>query len=157
MLLKVCSFQAKPAFGTSSQDGGISRRASPPCTTIKRITTNLKTKNSQNCQKIELCGSPTTKDLKKTHSSRPIGRAQLWKQAERWCSMERWRWWGWQQRRQQSRWEGHLRSEQSQPKARLHSRGFQHQEGKSSVTSGCKNQWRMGWQKKLSDFCHLKG
>ena len=51
---------------TSSQDGGVGRHASPPCTTIIRITTNLTTKNTQNCRKIELYGSPTTKDLKKT-------------------------------------------------------------------------------------------
>ena len=44
----------------------------PPHTT-ERTTTNLKTKNNQNCQKIELYGSPTTKELKKKHSSRPGG------------------------------------------------------------------------------------
>ena len=36
----------------------------PPRTT-KRRTTNLKTTNSQNCQKTKLYGSPTTKELKK--------------------------------------------------------------------------------------------
>ena len=41
--------------------------------TTKIRTTNLKTKNNQNCQKIELCGSPTTKELKKKHSYRPVG------------------------------------------------------------------------------------
>ena len=40
----------------------------PPRTT-KRRTTNLKTKDNQNCQKIELYGNPTTKELKKKHSS----------------------------------------------------------------------------------------
>ena len=45
----------------------------PPCTTKRRRTTNLKTKNNQNCQKIELYGSPTTKELKKKHSTRPVG------------------------------------------------------------------------------------
>ena len=39
-------------------DGGIGRYALLPHTT-KRRTTNLKTKNNQNCQKIELYGSPT--------------------------------------------------------------------------------------------------
>ena len=43
-----------------------------PCTTKRRITINLKTKNNQNCQKIKLYGSPTTKEFKK-HSSRPVG------------------------------------------------------------------------------------
>ena len=42
------------------------------CTTKRRITTNLKTINNQNCQKIKLHGCPTTKRLKK-HSSRPVG------------------------------------------------------------------------------------
>ena len=48
----------------------------PPHTT-KRTTTNLKTKNNQNCQKIELYGSPTTKKLKKKHSSRLVGGAEM--------------------------------------------------------------------------------
>ena len=57
---------------TSGQDGGIGRYTLPPCTT-KRSTTNIKTKNNQNCQKIELYGSPTTKELKKKHSFRLVG------------------------------------------------------------------------------------
>ena len=44
-----------------------------PRTTKRRTTTSLKTKNNQNSQKIELYGSPTTKELKKKHSSRPVG------------------------------------------------------------------------------------
>ena len=56
---------------TSSQDGGIGRNTVPLCT-MKR-TTNLKTKNNQNYQKIELYGSPKTNELKKKHSSRPVG------------------------------------------------------------------------------------
>ena len=47
-----------------------------PHTTKIRTTTNLKTKGNQNCQKIELYGSPTTKELKKKHSSRPVGGAE---------------------------------------------------------------------------------
>ena len=38
-----------------------------------RITVNLKTNNSQNCQKMGLYGSPTTRDLKKPYSSRWVG------------------------------------------------------------------------------------
>ena len=38
----------------------------------KKDNTNLKTKNNQNCQKIKLYGSPTTKELKKKHSSRLV-------------------------------------------------------------------------------------
>ena len=51
----------------------------PPCTTKRRTTTNLKTKNNPNCQKIELC--PTAKELKKKHSSRPVGGVET-------CSLE---------------------------------------------------------------------
>ena len=47
------------------KDGGVGGYALLPCTTKTRITNNLKTKNNQNCQKIELYGSLTTKELKK--------------------------------------------------------------------------------------------
>ena len=63
----------KNANQTSSQDGGIGRYSVPPRTTKRRTTTNLKTKSNQNCQKIELYGSLTTKELKKKHSSRLVG------------------------------------------------------------------------------------
>ena len=42
----------------------------PPRTTKRRATTNLKTKHNQNCQKIQLYGSLTTKEIKKKLSSR---------------------------------------------------------------------------------------
>ena len=48
-----------------------------PHNTTKRITTNLKTKNNQNCQKIILYGSPTTKELKKKHSSSLVGGVEM--------------------------------------------------------------------------------
>ena len=54
---------------TSGQDGGVGRHASFPHAT-RELQLNLKTNNTQNCQKIELYGSPTTKYLKKPHSSR---------------------------------------------------------------------------------------
>ena len=38
----------------------------------KELQLNLKTNNTQNCQKIELYGSVTTKDLKKPQSCRPV-------------------------------------------------------------------------------------
>ena len=60
---------------TSGQDGGIGRYTLPPHTT-KRRATNLKTKNNQNCQKIQLYGSLTTKELKKKLSSRQVGGAE---------------------------------------------------------------------------------
>ena len=59
------------------------RYALLPCTTKRRTTTNLKTKSNQNCQKIKLCGSLTTKEIKKTHSSRPVGRAETGSWVER--------------------------------------------------------------------------
>ena len=43
----------------------------------QRRTTNLKTKNNKNYQKIELYGSLTTKELKKKHSFRPVGGAEM--------------------------------------------------------------------------------
>ena len=59
-------------IGTSGQDGVIGRHTLPPCTTKTRTTTNLKTKNNQNFQKIEPYGSLTTEELKK-HIPRLIG------------------------------------------------------------------------------------
>ena len=49
----------------------------PTCTTKRRTTTNLKTKNYQNYQKIELYRSLTTKELKKRHSSRVVEEAEM--------------------------------------------------------------------------------
>ena len=57
---------------TSSRDGGIGRYTLPPHTTKRRTTTNLKTKNNQNCQKNKLYGSPITKELKKKYSFRLV-------------------------------------------------------------------------------------
>ena len=42
----------------------------------KKDNNKFKNKNNQNCRKIKLYGSLTTKDLKKTHSFRLIGRAE---------------------------------------------------------------------------------
>ena len=60
----------------SGQDGGVGRNGSLPCTTKTRITTNLKTINNQNCQKIKLHGTLTTKELKE-HSSRWVGVVEM--------------------------------------------------------------------------------
>ena len=62
---------------TSSQDGGIGRYTLHARITKRSTTTNLKTKNNQKCQKIELYGSLTTKELKKKHSSRLVGGAEM--------------------------------------------------------------------------------
>ena len=48
-----------------------------PHTTKRRTTVNLKIKIRQNCQKIELYESLTTKELKKKHSSRLVGGEEL--------------------------------------------------------------------------------
>ena len=61
---------------TSGEDGDIGRYTLPPHTTKRRTTTNLKTKNNQNCQKIELYGNLTTKDLRKPNSSIRVGGAE---------------------------------------------------------------------------------
>ena len=45
----------------------------------QKLQLNYKTTITQNCQKIELYGSSTTKELKKSHSSRWIGGAETWK------------------------------------------------------------------------------
>ena len=47
----------------------------------KKLKLHLKTGNTQKHQKIELYGSPTTKDLKKPHSSRLVGGAE----SQRFC------------------------------------------------------------------------
>ena len=62
---------------TSGLDGGTGRYALPPHTTKRRTTTNLKTKNNQNGQKIKLYGSLTNKELKKKYSSRPAGGTEM--------------------------------------------------------------------------------
>ena len=49
----------------------------------KKDNNNLKTQNNQNWQKIELYRSLTTKELKKTHSSRPVGGADIGSQVEK--------------------------------------------------------------------------
>ena len=42
----------------------------------KELQLDLKTSNTQNCQKMELYGSLTTEDLKKPHSPRQVGEAE---------------------------------------------------------------------------------
>ena len=61
--------------GTSGQDGDVGRHTLLPCTTNRKTTTNLKTKNNQICQKIELYGSQTTKNVKE----------ETFIQTWRWC------------------------------------------------------------------------
>ena len=72
----------KCKFGTSGKDEGIGRYTLPSHTTKTR-TTDLRTKNNQNCHKIELYGSSTTKELKKKLSFRQVGGAERGSWAER--------------------------------------------------------------------------
>ena len=62
---------------TPRQDGGIGRYTLLPHTTKRKITTNLKTKYNQNCQKTELYGSLMNKELKKKDSFRLVGGAEM--------------------------------------------------------------------------------
>ena len=61
---------------SAGQDGGIGRNPVLPCTTKRRITTNLKSMNNQNRQKSKLHGTLTTKELKKKWT-RPVRRQTL--------------------------------------------------------------------------------
>ena len=66
----------------------------PPHTTKRRAT-----KNDENCQKIKLYGSLTTKELKKKHSSRPVG----WVETDRQAKEDTWQGSHWRIR--QARWQ----------------------------------------------------
>ena len=48
----------------------------------KKLHLDYKTNITQNHQKIKLYGSLTTKDLKKLHSSRQVGRVETWREVE---------------------------------------------------------------------------
>ena len=65
--------------GIDKQDGGIDKHSSPPCTNTTKLQLNYRTIITQNCQKIELYGSGTTKELKKPHSPRWIGGGKGWR------------------------------------------------------------------------------
>ena len=67
-------------IGSSGQDGGIERNPLLPCTTKRRVTTNLKWISNQECQKIKLHRVPTTKELKKksTRTTRLVRQLTTW-------------------------------------------------------------------------------
>ena len=101
----------------------------PPHTTERR-TTNL-TNNNQNCQKIELYVSLTTKKLKKKHSSRLVGGAETGS-------------WGGEDLQQSRRNPGGTTEEQNiscKPRVPLW--------GNKPQTSYCKNLWELPQQEKL--------
>ena len=109
-------YTTRPRCRISSQGGGVHRHTVLPRIT-KRSTTNLKTKNNQNWQKIELYGSLTTKELKKKHSHRLVGGAEMGIRVERTCCGS-WRtqwggglWTGWPHICMQINWEEQLGSE----------------------------------------------
>ena len=81
-------FTKKLKTSTTGQDGGMARYMCSQ-TTKRKTTTNLKTKNNQNYQDVELYGSPTTKELKKKHSFRLVGGADTGSWAER-TTARRW-------------------------------------------------------------------
>ena len=112
------------------------------CKHRKNYNQISKTNNTQNYQKIERYGSLTTKDLKKPHSSRWVGGAELqrWrgKLAERTVP---------HLRVVDKNQEGYLGSEQSQPQPKPQSPGFQHWKKKKTITSGYKNLWGLGQQR----------
>ena len=75
----------------SSHDGGVGRYTSSH--NQKKNNNKLKKKkNNHNCQKIKLYERPTTKDLKRKHSSRPVRGAEMGSRSEDlrqgsgWCS-----------------------------------------------------------------------
>ena len=101
----------------------------------KELQLDLKTNNTQNHQKIELYGSPTTKDLEVIfiQMGRRGRNAEMGREAQR-CSVTQ-RGGGSGKEVPHSRvvdknQEVYLGGEQSQPQARLHSPGFQCQEDK---------------------------
>ena len=140
--MRTQSFKIVP-LETSSQHGGIGRYSLLPCTTQRRLTTSLKTKNNQNCQKIELCGSPTTKVLNTKYSSRLVGGAETDS-------------WGTEDVQQDGGWQSgqsHIRLWINQEE-QLGSETDHATQGSSAgqikpQTSGCKNLWGLQQQEKL--------
>ena len=76
--------------GTSSQDGGVGKCGLPPGTTTAKLQLNYRTNITQNCQKIELYGTLTTKELKKPHSSRRVGGTEIRRHRIGWSHTHMW-------------------------------------------------------------------
>ena len=95
----------------------------------QKLQLDYKTNITQNSQKIELYESPTTKGLKKSHSSRQVGGAEMKtrRDVQRHGDAEQV---APPPRVVDKNREGNLRSEGSQPHIRPLSLGFQHQEDK---------------------------
>ena len=122
----------------------------PPCTTKRRTTTKIKTKINHNYQKIQLYGSLTTKELKKKHLFRLVGRAKTaaWVKKIRGKAAEE----GWS--KCSSGWWSHIRlrmkwEEQLGRETDCTTQGSS--VGKEDLkTSGCKNLWGLPQWDKLS-------
>ena len=89
-----------------------------------KITAKYRTNITQNHEKIKIYGSPTTKELKKPHSSKQVGGTEGQRHGDVELAGHTPTGGGYKM-------EGYLRSEGSQPHTRLHRPGFQCQEGKS--------------------------
>ena len=110
----------------------------------KELQPDLKTNNTQNHQKIELYGSPTTTDLKKTHSS-------SWSCRNGQRGGEVWKGCGSRNKRDT------LEVSDPSPRPDRTAQGSSTGKTRFPVTSGCKNQWWFQRQKKLPSFHRLKG
>ena len=67
--------------GSSSQDGGIGRNPSPPCTTKRRKTTNIKSINNQKGQKNQTSWNSNNQRIKQ--SNRTTGPLRRWTERNR--------------------------------------------------------------------------
>ena len=102
----------------------------------KKLQLDYKTNVTQNHQKIKLHRSLTTKNLKKPHSFRQVGRAEMWRGTER-CGAAKWCGEAVEQVVPHSRvvdknWKGCFRNKRSQAQTlQPSSPGVQHHEDKS--------------------------
>ena len=65
--------------------------SSLPHTTTAKIMTKLQNNYHPELSETELGGSPTTKELKKSHSSRGLGGGETWIRTEMWGDVETWK------------------------------------------------------------------
>ena len=128
----------KILFQTSGQVGGIGRYTLLPLTTKRRTT-----KNNENCQKIELYGSLTNKELKKKHSFRLVGEVEMGSRYREYARQDGGWQTGWSHICVRIIWEEQLGSETD------HTTQGSNMGKESLKTSGCKILWGLWWRKKL--------
>ena len=64
---------------SSGQDGGTGRNPSLPCTTKRRITTNLKSINNHECQKNQTAWNSNSQEIKeKVNQNNQTGKTPWW-------------------------------------------------------------------------------